>query len=78
LLGDFATSNRRLLDRIVLLDFEKPFDLIPEYKRVYENQNRVEARLKRLSSSSKKSQSFIWSQLLNAARTYFEEPLTRT
>jgi len=71
-------TNRRLLDREVLLDFQRPFDLIPEYKRVYEERNRAEARLKRLSSSPKKSQSFIWSQLLNAARTYFEEKLTKT
>jgi len=31
--GGKATLNRRLLDRKVLLDFEKPFDLIPYYKK---------------------------------------------
>jgi len=74
--GGFATSNRRLLDREVLLDFEKPFDLIPEYKSTYNKEILAEKKSENSLSSPKKSQCLIWSQLLNAVRTYFENSLT--
>ena len=54
-------TNRRLLNRIVLLDFKKPFDLIPYYKRSYEKENLSENNLKNSPSSFKKRQSNIWS-----------------
>jgi len=31
-----ATPNRRLLNRIVIFDFVRPFDLIPKYKEICE------------------------------------------
>jgi len=60
----------------VLLDFKKPFDLIPQYKSTYEKEIFAQERAKALSCSSKNSPSLIWSQLLNAARTYFEKLTT--
>jgi hypothetical protein len=65
-------TNRRLLDRKITLDFKKPFDLIPYYKRSYDKKVLVENNLKNPSSFPKNSPSQVWSQLLNAARTYFE------
>ena len=53
-------TNRRLLDRIVLLDFQKPFDLIPYYNRIYEKRSRAGARLSEPLSSIRKSLSFVW------------------
>ena len=69
-------TNRRLLDRKIILDFKKPFDLIPYYKRTYEKEIFAQERAKALSCSSRNSPSMIWSQLLNAARTYFENLVT--
>jgi hypothetical protein len=60
----------------VLLDFKKPFDLIPDYKSTYEKENFAHERAKALSYSSKTPPSMIWSQLLNAVRTYFEKLTT--
>ncbi|MFH1778665.1 MAG: recombinase family protein [Candidatus Omnitrophota bacterium] len=54
-------TNRRLLNKKVFLDFEKPFDLIPYYKKTYEKRSRAKARLKRPQFSARNSQSFIWS-----------------
>jgi DNA invertase Pin-like site-specific DNA recombinase len=71
-------TNRRLLNRIVLLDFKKPFDLIPYYKRSYEKEIFVQERAKALSCSSGNLPSLIWSHLLNAVRTYFENEITKT
>jgi DNA invertase Pin-like site-specific DNA recombinase len=71
-------TNRRLLDRKIILDFKKPFDLIPYYKRSYEEEIFAQDRAKvDLSCSSKNPPSLIWSQLLNAARTYFETIATK-
>jgi len=54
------------------LDFKKPFDLIPEYKSTYNKKVLPQENLKNFSFTSKNPPSQIWSQLLNAARTYFE------
>jgi hypothetical protein len=54
--GGFATTNRRLLDKKVFLDFEKPFDLIPYYKKSYEKRSRAEARLSEPQFSLSNSQ----------------------
>jgi hypothetical protein len=71
-------TNRRLLDRIVFLDFKKPFDLIPYYKRSYEKEIFAKTQSKNFNLSLKNSQSIIWSHLLNAVRTYFENLITET
>ncbi len=54
-------TNRRLLDRIVLLDFKKPFDLIPYYKRTYDENFLAQKDFKNHSLSSKNTPSLIWS-----------------
>jgi len=71
-------TNRRLLDRKIILDFKKPFDLIPLYKRSYEKENLAKTQSKNFDLSLKNPQSQIWSQLLNAARTHFERLTTKT
>ena len=45
-------------NKIVLLDFQKPFNPIPEYKRVYEKRSGAEARLSEPSFSPKKLAKF--------------------
>jgi hypothetical protein len=70
-------TNRRLLNRIVLLDFKKPFDLIPYYKRSYEKEVLAQKDFRNPSLSAENPPSQIWSQLLNAARTYFETIATK-
>ena len=70
-------TNRRLLGKKALLDFKKPFDLIPEYKSTYEKENFAHEEALALSCSSKTQPSQIWSQLLNAVRTYFESLTTK-
>ena len=72
-MGGEATPNRRLLDRKIFLDFEKPFDLIPRYKKTYSKEILAETKSKNRLSSSKNSQCLIWSKLLYHARTYFEQ-----
>jgi len=62
----------------VLLDFKKPFDLIPYYKSSYDKKVLAEDKLKNLTSLPKIPQSQIWSHLLNAVRTYFENEITKT
>jgi hypothetical protein len=57
----------------VLLDFKKPFDLIPYYKRSYEEEIFAKTPSKNFNFPSGNSPSMIWSQLLYAARTYFEK-----
>ena len=54
-------TNRRLLNRIVLLDFKKPFDLIPYYKRTYDENSLAQKDFKNRSLSSKNAPSQIWS-----------------
>ena len=54
-------TNRRLLNRIVLLDFKKPFDLIPEYKSTYEKEILAKTQSKNFNFPSQNPQSMIWS-----------------
>ena len=54
-------TNRRLLDRKIFLDFKKPFDVIPEYKRSYEKEIFAKTQSKNLNFSSENPQSQIWS-----------------
>jgi len=65
-------TNRRLLNRKALFDFKEPFDLILEYKSTYNKKVLAEDNLKNSSLFSENPQSMIWSQLLYAARTHFE------
>ena len=54
-------TNRRLLNRIMLLDFKKPFDLIPYYKRSYDENFLAQKDFKNPSFPSKIAPSQIWS-----------------
>ena len=54
-------TNRRLLDRKIILDFKKPFDLIPYYKSSYEKEKFAPLTLKSVKGSSRNSPSMIWS-----------------
>jgi len=68
-------TNRRLLNRKIILDFKKPFDLISYYKSSYEKEIFAKTQSKNFNLSTKNSQSLIWSHLLNAVRTYFENKI---
>jgi len=63
----------------VIFNFQKPFDLIPEFKKFKAKINEIGERSPACGGASeplnrlKKSESIIWSDLLNAGRTYFEE-----
>ena len=59
-------TNRRLLDRKIILDFKKPFDLIPDYKSTYKNEVFSQERAKTLSCSSINTPSQIWSGRLDS------------
>ncbi len=54
-------TNRRLLNRIALLDFKKPFDLIPYYKRSYEKEILAKTQSKNFDFPSEDFPSMIWS-----------------
>ena len=67
----FAIPNRRLLDRAVIFDFVRPFDLIPKYREKCEASPAVGGASKQpIASDFEKS--FIWSELLDEGRTFFE------
>jgi len=50
----------------------------PHYKRTYDENSLAQKDLKNRSLSTKIAPSQIWSQLLNAVRTYFENLITET
>ncbi|MEW6456365.1 MAG: hypothetical protein AB1410_06605 [Acidobacteriota bacterium] len=54
-------TNHRLLDRKIFLDFEKPFDLIPYYKKSYDKEFLGEKMSKNRFSFPQKPESPIWS-----------------
>ena len=54
-------TNRRLLDRKIIFDFKKPFDLIPYYKRSYDENFLAQKDFKNHSLSSKNTPSMNWS-----------------
>ena len=66
-------TNRRLLDKKALFDFKRPFDLIPKFKKSYEEKSRRKIKPKNRFFSEETAPSCEWSQLLNLARTYFKE-----
>jgi hypothetical protein len=61
----------------VLLDFKKPFDLIPYYKSTYDKKVLAQKDFRNPSLSAENPPSLIWSHLLNAVRTYFENEMTK-
>ncbi|MEK6732998.1 MAG: hypothetical protein AABY55_05160 [Candidatus Omnitrophota bacterium] len=71
--AESGTTNRRLLDKKVILDFKKPFDLTFEYINSYDKKFFAQKALKNPSFSLKTEPSPDWSKLLNVVRTYFEE-----
>ena len=77
-MADFVGPNRRLLNRIALLDFKKPFDIIPYYKRSYEKEILAKTQSKNFDFPSEDFPSMIWSHLLNVVRTYFENLINET
>jgi len=61
-------TNRRLLNKKIIFDFKKPFDLVLKYKEIWQ-ESRASARRREI----KNEECLCWSDLLNEARTYFEE-----
>ncbi len=53
-------TNRRLLDRKLIFDFVRPFDLIPKYKEICEA-SRAEGEASKQTSSPRNNESFVWS-----------------
>ncbi len=54
-------TNRRLLDKKVILDFKKPFDLTLEYIDSYDNKFFAQKALKNPSFSSENAPNPTWS-----------------
>jgi len=76
----FAIPNRRLLSQKTEFEFVRPYDLIPKYRAFCEARpapatkcgiNSGGASEQTLSSENLKC--LTWSQLLNEARTFFEQ-----
>ena len=59
-------TNRRLLDKKVILDFKKPFDLTLEYISTYDKEFFAQKDFKNPSFSSEKAQSPTWSGRLDS------------
>jgi len=74
--GGEATPNRRLLDRKLIFDFQKPFDFVPKYTKKCERSPAAGGASEQ-TNCPQNSQCLDWSQLLNEVRTYFESPLTK-
>ena len=53
-------TNRRLLDRKLIFDFVRPFDLIPKYKEICEA-SRAEGEASEQASPPRNNESCIWS-----------------
>ena len=71
--AESGTTNRRLRDKKVILDFKKPFDLSLEYINSYDKKFFAQKALKNPSFCEENVSCPTWSQLLNVVRTYFEE-----
>ena len=65
-------TNRQMLGRKVQFGLRPPFDLIPKYKEKCERSPTPAGRSEH-TIASKFSESLEWSQLLNEARTFFEQ-----
>jgi len=70
----FAIPNRRLLSRKTEFEFVRPYDLIPKYAEKCER-NPAEGGASEQPNASQFSKCLDWSQLLNEARTYFEQKM---
>lgn len=67
-------TNRRLLNRVVLFDFQKPFDFIPKYKGKFEVASFAPSSAGR-EISSQTPPCFIWSGRLDSnQRLHGPEP----
>jgi len=64
--------NRRLLSRKTEFEFVRPYDLIPKYRAFCEARP-AEGGASEQSNPFQFSKCLCWSQLLNAARTFFEQ-----
>ena len=79
----FAIPNRRLLSRKTEFEFVRPYDLIPKYlpavaEKAQEGRAFCEARPAAGGASEQtlfpeNLKCLDWSQLLNEARTFFEQ-----
>jgi len=67
----FAIPNRRLLDRKLIFDFVRPFDLIPKYAEKCERSPAAGGASEQ-TNCPQNSQCLDWSQLLNEARIFFD------
>jgi len=65
-------TNRRLLDRKLIFDFQKPFDFVPKYTEKCER-SPAEGGASEQTNCPQNSQCLDWSQLLNEVRTHFEQ-----
>jgi hypothetical protein len=70
--GGFAAPNRRLLDRKLIFDFQKPFDFVPKYTEKCERSPAAGGASEQ-TNCPQNSQCLDWSQLLNEVRTHFEQ-----
>jgi len=68
----FAIPNRRLLSRKTEFEFVRPYDLIPKYRAFCETRP-AEDGASEQPIASEFEKSLSWSQLLNEARTFFEQ-----
>ena len=75
-------TNRRLLDRKLIFDFQKPFDFVPKYTEKCERSPATDGASDLSAVALAKagptnclqnSQCLSWSQLLNEVRTFFEQ-----
>ena len=68
----FAIPNRRLLSKQVLVGLRPPFDLIAK-QRAFCEARPAEGGASEQTLSSENLKCLDWSQLLNEARTFFEQ-----
>jgi hypothetical protein len=66
------TPNRRLLSRKTEFEFVRPYDLIPKYRAFCEARP-AEGGASEQQNNPDFEKSLTWSQLLNEARTFFEQ-----
>ena len=65
-------TNRRLLDRKLIFDFVRPFDFVPKYTEKCERSPAIGGASEQ-TNCPQNPLSFVWSQLLNEVRTFFEQ-----
>ena len=64
--AESGTTNRRLLDKKVILDFKKPFDLTLEYINSYDNKFFAQKDLKNPSFCEENLRCPTWSGRLDS------------